>query len=424
MASRFVSSPEAQPFMKPHHVTVDCSAAAEAPSAPVRSALTLPLLAVAAAAAVLWGGVHWGGSPVASQLHTRPAATARTVRAARPSHTPSGLLRPVRAPLDPVGLSSSPAARTYGQPPAVSTLNANGAQQPAALPRLLWPLSFVALAIAAFGGRLLRQKPLEKSAEALPLDPLSMAWLSLPQMSLAMLSTTAMQTTEDASDLEGRPRCLVQLEFSKTLSDGERPLVDYVQLPAKKYSVLDSNQVQRIDDDTFRVNFGDLKVPGLLRISPTAEVSVEVPESGAIQTINSIGFEGKPAKLINAMNMLFSKMTWVNEVTAEPLGDGTSNLISNVKLDWYLPKGYPAKPELMNKLVTRLMNYMMPWLLNKLQDDYARWAAGDDTRAAVTRGEIAQLTADFMQQNQDLVMRPSEDLQKEADKKDAAKTKS
>ena len=97
MASRFVSSPEAQPFMKPHHVTVDCSAAAEAPSAPVRSALTLPLLAVAAAAAVLWGGVHWGGSPVASQLHTRPAATARTVRAARPSHTPSGLLRPVRA---------------------------------------------------------------------------------------------------------------------------------------------------------------------------------------------------------------------------------------------------------------------------------------------------------------------------------------
>ena len=58
---------------------------------------------------------------------------------------------------------------------------------------------------------------------------------------------------------------------------------------------------------------------------------------------------------------------------------GTSNLISNVKLDWYLPKGYPAKPELMNKLVTRLMNYMMPWLLNKLQDDYARWAAGRTT---------------------------------------------
>ena len=90
----------------------------------------------------------------------------------------------------------------------------------------------------------------------------------------------AFPESPDASDLEGRPRCLVQLEFSKTLSDGERPLVDYVQLPAKKYSVLDSNQVQRIDDDTFRVNFGDLKVPGLLRISPTAEVSVEVPESG------------------------------------------------------------------------------------------------------------------------------------------------
>ena len=53
-----------------------------------------------------------------------------------PRHAP---VRPIclashSQPLDPVGLSSSPAARTYGQPPAVSTLNANGAQQPAVCP--------------------------------------------------------------------------------------------------------------------------------------------------------------------------------------------------------------------------------------------------------------------------------------------------
>eukprot|EP00667_Euglena_gracilis_P012470 EG_transcript_12810 len=231
------------------------------------------------------------------------------------------------------------------------------------------------------------------------------AWPALPPAVWAVAAATG-ETNTGNGEGEVARRCAVQLRFNRVIAEGPRPLVEYVQLPAKKYSVLDSKQVTRLSDDTFRVQFGDVRLLGLLRIAPSADVTVEVPDTGAIQTIRGVRFDGKPQRLIDAMNAIFARMLWSNRVTAQPLDDGNAELTCDISLDWTLPSNYPLRPEAMQALVTRLMNYMMPWMLSKLEQDYARWSQGDNTRSAVTQGEIARLTFDFMAENKDVLPGP------------------
>lgn len=52
------------------------------------------------------------------------------------------------------------------------------------------------------------------------------------------------------------------------------------------------------------------------------EVCARTPLAGAIQTIRGVRFDGKPQRLIDAMNAIFARMLWSNRVTAQPLDDG------------------------------------------------------------------------------------------------------
>ena len=348
-------------------------------------------------------------SPVSHTLQLRPLAIGPTVGSpVRPPQetarlTPATRLSPGSPQLVPLVADRAATALVDRAPAAAMGAPSSGVS----LGTLYALMSLGGVFAAALALLYPAKSNPPASAEALPNDPLGVAWLALPQVALIAMSGDVVEGPDAAGATEVGPRCDVDLSFAKPFAEGTRPLVDYVQLPAKSYSLLDSKQVQRIDDDTFRVAFGDMKVPGLLRVSPSATVTVEVPDDGAVQTIRSVVFEGKPKRLIDALNMMFEKMTWVNEISATPAEEpGYSNLVSRVQLDWTLPKQFAVKPTLMTTLVTRLMNYMMPWLLNKLEADYARWAEGDDTRSAVSKGEIAELTATFFKQNQDLVGQP------------------
>ena len=336
-----------------------------------------------------------------------PSSTRRTVHrtSADPEHLPHSPSGPVTGHSHGAGHSHPPVVRPSA--PAVDSRTVKGhgpevrlgSQAPVlrhsgllllpfgAVGGLLWALTFRGRAALLFPGRTrgLMQPP------------------RLPNSQLALMAASSDRPGARRRDSDGGPECSVQLHYVKALAAEAGSLAEYVRLPASEYRLLDSNQLFRIDDDRFRVVFGDLRVLGLLRVRSFADVSVEVGEARTVQRLRRIQFEGTPRRLIDAMNTLHLGTTWANEISALPRDNGLSDLESAVRVDWALPRGYPARPAVMRAVVTRLMDFTMPWLLDKLADDYRRWRSGSRDRATVTGGALSRLTAEFISQKRNSV---------------------
>nr|CAN67223.1 hypothetical protein VITISV_029052 [Vitis vinifera] len=55
-----------------------------------------------------------------------------------------------------------------------------------------------------------------------------------------------------SADLAPKARFVARRRESVSVKQLERPLVEYMSLPASQYSVLDAERIERVDDNTFR----------------------------------------------------------------------------------------------------------------------------------------------------------------------------
>lgn len=179
---------------------------------------------------------------------------------------------------------------------------------------------------------------------------------------------------------------------SRPMREEGRPLAEYMTLPASQYSVLDAKRIDRIDEHTFRCYVDGIRFLGLT-IEPVITVSVTVGDRGPTVKLLDTRLEGSPA--VQSANDRFSAtMTNVVHWTAsEQLGhkDICSDTSIQVTLEvpgWmnFIPRG--AVENLGSKAMQGVLNTMVPRFLAQLHKDYARWAAGDESRSPVSTGQI------------------------------------
>jgi len=188
----------------------------------------------------------------------------------------------------------------------------------------------------------------------------------------------------------GNPgRMQFNMTFRKPVVQGDRPLAEYVRLPAEKYNVLDADQIERVSDKAFIMDIGKVGLLGIVNVHPQMAIEVDVLPNGALQTLRSVHVEGRPQRLVRVMNTAFSDMTVQNQVTGEQLSDTDAELVCTITVDWGLPASVPVS--LFEGVFSRALKMAIPWLLTQLEQDYTRWAAGDDTREALSKGEILKM---------------------------------
>lgn len=170
----------------------------------------------------------------------------------------------------------------------------------------------------------------------------------------------------------------------------EKPLQDYMTLPASQYSVLDAKRIERIDGDTFKCYVGGLKFFNF-ELEPVITVSVTVGERGP--TVRLLSTELRGSKAAEEANARFSatmcnSVTWI-ETEAEDTKRIASDVSICVMLDlpgWFI---VPTKAveSTGSAVLKRLLTVAVPRFLAQLEADYKAWSCGDDSRKPVEGNE-------------------------------------
>ncbi|GIL49906.1 hypothetical protein Vafri_6216, partial [Volvox africanus] len=85
--------------------------------------------------------------------------------------------------------------------------------------------------------------------------------------------------------------------------ESQRPLAEYMALPASQYSVLDARRIERVDDTTFRCYVGELRFFSW-SVEPVITVSVTVEQGGC--TIRLLGCKLQGSRFVEDINDKFS----------------------------------------------------------------------------------------------------------------------
>ncbi|XP_020588916.1 uncharacterized protein LOC110030507 isoform X2 [Phalaenopsis equestris] len=150
----------------------------------------------------------------------------------------------------------------------------------------------------------------------------------------------------------------------------QRPLADYMALPASQYSVLDAQRIERVDENTFRCYVYRIKF-FTFEICPVLVVRVEEEPYGCCIRLLSCKLEGSP--LVEAQNDKFSA-SMVNKISYDTtLRDSQMQQLTT---------------DTIIEVLEQILRIMLPRFLNQLVKDYQAWASGDDSRKALGTGEI------------------------------------
>lgn len=196
-------------------------------------------------------------------------------------------------------------------------------------------------------------------------------------------------------------KCMFRAEQvgSLQLSEGTRSLKDYMSLPPSEYSVLDAEKVQRIGDSTFRCELAQLNFLGV-SIQPvlTAEVNVKLDGSGTFIRVVDAELRGaKVAEVASDSFMVLSEndVSWTHTgAEDDPLKEISSK--TSVEVHILLPSWFFFSVESTNRtgnfVVKQVVQQVVPRFLQQLKSDYEVWAEGDDSRSAVSSGDLFAVT--------------------------------
>ncbi|XP_010552941.1 PREDICTED: uncharacterized protein LOC104823196 [Tarenaya hassleriana] len=173
----------------------------------------------------------------------------------------------------------------------------------------------------------------------------------------------------------------------------QRPLIEYMSLPASQYSVLDAERIERVDENTFRCYVYTFKFFSF-EVCPVLLVRVEEQTNGCCIKLLSCKLEGSP--IVVAQNDKFDA-SMVNRVSCDVTGNNssvqqiTSDAVIEVSIE--IPFAFRVIPvgaieSTGTQVLDQILKLMLPRFLAQLVKDYQAWASGDISRQPLGTGEI------------------------------------
>ncbi|XP_076917243.1 uncharacterized protein LOC143577241 [Bidens hawaiensis] len=173
----------------------------------------------------------------------------------------------------------------------------------------------------------------------------------------------------------------------------ERPLLEYMSLPASQYSALDAQRIERIDDNTFRCYVYKFKFFAF-EVCPVLLVRVEEQLNGCSINLVSCKLEGSP--IVVAQNDKFDA-SMVNRISCDKsqsnpsMQELTSDTVIEVSID--IPFPFRAIPVSTiessgTRVLEQILKIMLPRFMAQLVKDYQAWASGDTSRQPLGTGGI------------------------------------
>lgn len=95
------------------------------------------------------------------------------------------------------------------------------------------------------------------------------------------------------ADSAPKARFIARRKESLSVKQLQRPLMEYMSLPASQYSVLDAERIERVDDSTFRCYVYRFKFFAF-EVCPVLLVRVEEQPDGCCIKLLSCKLEGSP----------------------------------------------------------------------------------------------------------------------------------
>ncbi|PKU74946.1 hypothetical protein MA16_Dca021185 [Dendrobium catenatum] len=242
-----------------------------------------------------------------------------------------------------------------------------------------------------------------------------------------------------------KARFVARRSESSEVQQLQRPLADYMALPASQYSVLDAQRIERVDENTFRcyvyrIKFFTFEVCPVLvvrveeepygccirllsckvmlfitRLSlpvPTVFVRGFIPvllhqlEGSPLVEAQNDKFSGnssrmivalhsfpgtKPSRQLRPYSSMVNKISYDTTLRDSQMQQLTTDTIIEVTVEIpFLFRGIPtnAIESTGTQVLEQLLGIMLPRFLNQLVKDYQAWASGDNSRKAVGTGEI------------------------------------
>ncbi|XP_010907449.1 uncharacterized protein [Elaeis guineensis] len=190
-----------------------------------------------------------------------------------------------------------------------------------------------------------------------------------------------------------KARFIAKRSDSTSVQQLQRPLLEYMSLPASQYSVLDAERIERVDDNTFRCYVYRIKFFAF-EICPVLVVRVDEEPNGCCIRLLSCKLEGSP--LVEAQNEKFSA-SMVNRVSCNGgmQNSGMQQLTTDTTIEVFIeiPFAFRAIPveaieSTGTQVLEQLLRIMLPRFLRQLVKDYQAWASGDTSRQPLGTGEL------------------------------------
>ncbi|KAK1571635.1 hypothetical protein Q3G72_020582 [Acer saccharum] len=173
----------------------------------------------------------------------------------------------------------------------------------------------------------------------------------------------------------------------------QRPLIEYMSLPASQYSVLDAERIERVDDNTFRCYVYRFKFFAF-EVCPVLLVRVEEQPDGCCIKLLSCKLEGSP--IVVAQNDKFDA-SMVNRISCDSKNGNsavqqlTSDAVIEVCIE--IPFAFRVLPveaieSTGTQVLDQVLKLMLPRFMAQLMKDYQAWATGDNSRQPLGTGEI------------------------------------
>ncbi|MCO5556914.1 hypothetical protein L7F22_010469 [Adiantum nelumboides] len=242
--------------------------------------------------------------------------------------------------------------------------------------------------------------------------------LRLPSTPVSAQTSRSSLTSpsEETSTIEHKACFKARASQSLLIEEAQRPLAEYMSLPASQYSVLDAERIERIDENTFRCYVYRLKFFNF-EVCPVLLVRVEEQPDGCCIRLLSCTLEGSP--LVVAQNKKFSgtslfsglscflnkyslsldifSASMVNKVSwSYSSQSATSRRLNSdamIEVVIEVPFAFRFLPVEMiegtgTQALSQVLKAMLPRFLSQLQKDYLAWASGDSSRQPLGTGEL------------------------------------
>ncbi|XP_009361429.2 uncharacterized protein SYNPCC7002_A1590 [Pyrus x bretschneideri] len=173
----------------------------------------------------------------------------------------------------------------------------------------------------------------------------------------------------------------------------QRPLSEYMSLPASQYSVLDAERIERVDANTFRCYVYRFKFFAF-EVCPVLLVKVEEQPNGCCIKLLSCKLDGSPIAV--AQNDKFdafmvNQISCASNQTNSSRQELKSDTVIEVSIE--IPFAFRAIPVQAiessgTQVLEQVLRIMLPRFMSQLVRDYRAWASGDRSRQPLGTGEI------------------------------------